>query len=441
MYDYARSDTHFLLYIFDNLRNELLKNSDKATSNGGLIDSVRDLSKGEALQRYERQFYDAKTGSGLFGWYSMLGRSSSHFSREQVAIFRAVHEWRDKTARQQDEGLFHILSNQSIFAIAREMPMRLPDLLGHCHPISAAMRKAAPELVGVIQEARAAAADGPEMKEVVKPRGQAHSQNDTAFASNPPTVNHMPVASRTASISGNPRSNTLAALPISQFWGSTIGVERTAISQSPSFNESGGPCLAIPLPPLTAEVYEKTDADVSSGLAIEPTNAGARAEHQYTKKRKPREDDVFIVKEVGGSKRQKTYEVQDGLEPVLPSDNLDGKPEQMEVHLCDAENDQEAQEKARRKQERRLEKKLRRQQRKEEDLQKTVGNQLGAIANGESEAFDYENAPSVLHAGQERDRGAKVVKGIEPYAKSLNAPKGMRKVQKEGPGRSMTYKS
>ncbi|KAL8673548.1 MAG: hypothetical protein Q9168_002037 [Polycauliona sp. 1 TL-2023] len=447
MYDYARSDTHFLLYIFDNLRNELLAKSDLAIPNGNLIHNVRDLSKGEALQRYERQFYDATTGSGLFGWSNMLGRSSSKFNREQFAVFRAVHEWRDTTARQKDESLFHILSNQSILTIAREMPQRLPDLLGYCHPISTAMRKAAPELLGVIQEARAAGVNGPEMKEAFKPHGHAHLQHGTALSSTPLATNHVPASNRIASVSGNTQSNSLASLRKSQFWGSTIGGGSVENSKPPSLDGSRGPCLAIPLPPLTAELFEKQGSEVSSGQVNAPTDPGARAEHQYTKKRKPREDDVFIVKESNGSKRQRMSEVQDGREPVLASESiisqtgaLDGEVEQTEIPLGEAEVDQEAGERSRLKRERKLEKKKKRQQRKEEELQQTVGDENGRIEKGGSEAFDYEKAPSVLHARQERDGGGKAKKGIDPYAKSLNAPKGMRRVQKEAPGRSITYK-
>ncbi|KAI4264188.1 MAG: hypothetical protein L6R42_000702 [Xanthoria sp. 1 TBL-2021] len=446
MYDYARSDTHFLLYIFDNLRNELLT---KAIPNGSLIDNIRDLSKGEALQRYERQFYDAKTGSGLYGWYSMLGRSSCHLNQEQLAVFRAVHEWRDKLARQKDESLFHILSNQSVFTIAREMPTRLPDLLGYCHPISTAMRAAAPGLIGVIQQAKAAGENGSEMKELMKPRGHGHVQYGTAPAiSTPQAVGHVSAANRTVSTLSNARSNSLATLPISQFWGSTIGGGFKENWKPPGPNGTNGPYLAIPLPPLTAEVFEQQGSDVSSSPINVPMDPGARAEHEYTKKRKPREDDVFIVKEAGGSKRQKMSEMQDGLEPVLASErgpgesnNADGDIEQIEIPLRDPEDDEEAQERARRKRERNLETRLKKQQRKDEELRRNVIDQNGRMEKGEPEVFDYENAPSVLHARQEKDQRGKATKGIDPYAKSLNAPKGMRKVQKEGPGRSITYKS
>ncbi|KAL8735633.1 MAG: hypothetical protein Q9166_000802 [cf. Caloplaca sp. 2 TL-2023] len=448
MYNYARSDTHFLLYIFDSLRNELLSKSNRTNPNGNLIDGVRDLSKGEALQRYERQFYDAKTGSGLNGWCALLGRSPGPFKTEQLAVFQAVHEWRDKVARQKDESLLHILSNQSVFTIAREMPTKLPDLLGYCHPISTATRKSAPELIGIIQKAKAAGAKVPEQKALMKPRGNAYIKYGTAVpASTPLSVNSVLADNRNLPVSDLPRSMSLATMTLSRFWGSTIGTETMNGAKPVGLSSREEPCLALPLPPLTAEVFE-TQGSGEPPIPVEvPSDPGARAEHQYTKKRKPREDDVFIVKETGGSKKQKMSEIQDGLEPIVREDRVlgedptvNGDSGQMEVPQRDAKNDQEAQERARRKRERKSQKSIKSQQRRDEKLRRTTGEQNGGAENEQLEAFDYESAPSLLHVRQEKHRAGKATKGIDPYTKSLNAPKGMRKVQKEGPGRSMTYK-
>ena len=48
MLDYARSDTHFLLYVFDEMRNELI---DKSTQANDLLEQVLNGSKQYALQR------------------------------------------------------------------------------------------------------------------------------------------------------------------------------------------------------------------------------------------------------------------------------------------------------------------------------------------------------------------------------------------------------
>ena len=61
--------------------------------------SVTYLSKEEALQRYERPVYNALTGEGPGGWYDQLSRNSALFCKEQFAVFRAVHQWRDAAER------------------------------------------------------------------------------------------------------------------------------------------------------------------------------------------------------------------------------------------------------------------------------------------------------------------------------------------------------
>lgn len=449
MYDYARSDTHFLLNIFDNLRNELLLKSHQTSPSGSLLNSVRDLSKGEALQRYERQFYDARTGSGFNGWYGLLGRSPGHFNREQLAVFRAVHEWRDKIARQKDESINHVLSHQSVFTLAREMPTELPDLLGCCHPISAVMRKSALELIAVIQKAKAEGSSGPEEKDLMKLPGLTQVRYGAALPANiSPSVNSTSASNRAVSVCGITQNNFLASLPRSCFWGSTISRDSGREGIRAGSKHAEEPCLALPLPPLTAEVFE-VQGPAGSPEPIKTLNdPGTRAEHQYTKKRKPRADDVFIIRETGDSKKQKMSGPQEGPElvavgNVAPSETwpLDGDAEEMKVSLRDAEDDQEAQERAKRKRERKLQKQMEKQRRKDDELKQSAGGGSGRVKDEELEAFDYENAPSVLHARQETGRAGKASKGFDPYIKSLNAPKGMRKAQKEGPGRSMTYKS
>ena len=71
--------------------------------------------------------------------------------------------------------------------------------------------------------------------------------------------------------------------------------------------------------------------------------------------------------------------------------------------------------------------------------------------NGNDEpAFDYANAPSVLHANtpstdKRKDRKGKKEKkkaaNFNPYAKMADVPKGLPPKQKESAGRSKTFTS
>ncbi len=52
LFEYARADTHFLLYIYDNMRNELVEKSDFANSENNKVQDVLEKSKETALKRY-----------------------------------------------------------------------------------------------------------------------------------------------------------------------------------------------------------------------------------------------------------------------------------------------------------------------------------------------------------------------------------------------------
>jgi exosome complex exonuclease RRP6 len=106
---YARSDTHFLLFIFDNLRNLLLMRSDGLES----VEKVLDASSMTSLQVYTREMYDAEEGSGANGWGAFLikfgnqGTVGTEPDRRRSLIV-AVHTWRDRIARELDESPLYV---------------------------------------------------------------------------------------------------------------------------------------------------------------------------------------------------------------------------------------------------------------------------------------------------------------------------------------------
>jgi exosome complex exonuclease RRP6 len=135
MLQYARSDTHFLLYIYDNLRNALLdratsraqsraqspssSNTTRYSSSGNvaheLIKQVLVRSEETALRIYENEFYDAEGGSGSNGWDTlarkwnkgalMAGGLNVGIGALHRAVYKAVHKWRDAVAREDDESI------------------------------------------------------------------------------------------------------------------------------------------------------------------------------------------------------------------------------------------------------------------------------------------------------------------------------------------------
>lgn len=125
MQSYAQSDTHFLLYIYDNLRNALLEQSRPPSpapeSSGSPAPSpdtnpqramrqVLDASAITALSTYEREVYELDPrnpyGPITSGFKRFFG--DLPIESEYGYIYRRLHAWRDATARKEDEGVSYV---------------------------------------------------------------------------------------------------------------------------------------------------------------------------------------------------------------------------------------------------------------------------------------------------------------------------------------------
>ncbi|CAD6585716.1 MAG: exosome nuclease subunit [Alectoria sarmentosa] len=439
MFNYARSDTHFLLYVYDNMRNELIDKSDTSQEVGDLFEDVLKSSKEETLQRYERPFYDTQRGLGPMGWYNMLCRTPALFNREQFAVFRALHQWRDKVARGEDESVHFIMPKHVLYNLAREMPVDMPTLLGCSHPMSKSFKIRKSEIIAVIKKARILGNKGPDMKEFMSTmqpdrfsKANGAEQGDPALASakraTPPqlqrNLKRLPPQSRN-----------------SRFWGSTVpkNMDRGPIAHIPGKS----PCLALPMPRLTAEILEDKKSTANANERSQ-TSSGALAEHQYVKDRKRKAGGVFVVKEAGGPCKRKAtvfYDPPDAIysrpernatdNALKHADEIDTPPN-IENEEQQDQNTRILGEMKEEKRARRLEgKRLKEEFRGDEDAKSQIPR--------EAEPFDYANAPSVLHAQRNSNRTVPG-KEINPYAKSSDAPKGVRKTEKEHGGKSFTFK-
>lgn len=113
MLQYARSDTHFLLYIYDNLRNALLDKSANSQNPTALLDEALARSAETSLKVYTKEPYDAAEGSGMGGWDTLAkkwnkialtaGGPGVGIGATQREVYRSVHWWRERVAREEDE--------------------------------------------------------------------------------------------------------------------------------------------------------------------------------------------------------------------------------------------------------------------------------------------------------------------------------------------------
>ena len=152
---YARSDTHYLLYIYDNVRNELIEASNKVDAEKNYINEALERSRELSLSRHEHPDYNGTTGEGSRGWHNyVLKHSHLAFNGEQFAIFKALWKWRDETARKEDESPNFVLGTTNVTEIARVNP---PDgkALHSLLPLTAPLARARlNDIWSCVQEAK-----------------------------------------------------------------------------------------------------------------------------------------------------------------------------------------------------------------------------------------------------------------------------------------------
>ncbi|KAI9595471.1 ribonuclease H-like domain-containing protein [Syncephalis fuscata] len=175
---YARSDTHYLLYIFDRLHQELMAKSNPETLN--LLHAVLDRSQETALKRYEKEMYDEEHGEGPGGWRTLIAKWNYSLNTVQLAVFRALHAWRDRTARIEDESTRYILPNPMLFSLAQKMPTEAAGVIGCCTPVPPLVRMNATDLAYEIQNARSAA-EQQQAERAAKVRAMIQSTDDTSM--------------------------------------------------------------------------------------------------------------------------------------------------------------------------------------------------------------------------------------------------------------------
>jgi exosome complex exonuclease RRP6 len=431
MFEYARSDTHFLLYVYDNMRNELIQKSDFTVPNHekDKIHDVLSRSKDTALQRYEHPVYDAARGLNPAGWYKMLNRTPALLDKQQFAVFRAVHQWRDEVARQQDDSVNYVMANHNIFSIAKEMPTEKAALFAVAQPTSQTVRLRADEVLSVIVKAKEQGENGPDMITTLK-EIEAHSlgvplnETPTHFAAlkrgltakpttPAPFVPQAPVVKPTTS-----SGPSMIRAKVSQFWGGLFG-GKNQNNQTRPF--SSNISLSVPLPALTAEIFAS-----SAPLTAPPTPQSAATPTAATPSSAlpTPKDRIFTLKE-RGRKRDSDAMSSSGNDKLAT--NAD------EIDITGHED-------------KAVKREAKRQRKEEKRAAKQAAAQDAAEVDLEEEEFDYAAAPSVLDGNKVDARDRKKIKkepktkAFNPFVKGLDTTKGMPRQQKERAGKSMTFR-
>ena len=445
---YARSDTHYLLYIYDNVRNRLLTSSDRSKPETDLITRALDKSREVSLYRHEHPEFNESTGEGSRGWYNyILKHGHMALNAEQFAVFRALWKWRDTAARRADESPNFILGSNNLGQIARVNP---PDMkaLHSLLPVSPPIAKSC--LNEIWDQIRATKAEG----------GPSLLQFLTSQAPDSLKKNGVPQAVKASTswpgidgevdVAIRDRSQLFGNMPISSRWeGSRVSSNRQddyvpfpwqrfveETSNGDALAESPPEATEEPeVTPAAPEVVEEPDQEFTLKRGKKRKAAPAEEDSSSSEESESKDEDVGVAED------EAMQDVEGGvlnLREDQPKKSKNKKARKAEKRAREQEGEAESEQKST-KSERRALKEQRRQEKK--DKKAEGEKQFAAVP------FDYSQAASVMNASRsgggaavEKTKGKKG-KVYDPYAKSVEeGVKGARKAPPIRGERSATFK-
>ncbi|NXH79163.1 EXOSX protein, partial [Hydrobates tethys] len=145
MIQYARDDTHYLLYIYDKVREALWERGNEQPTQ---LQVVWQRSKDICLKKYIKPLFSDES------YLELYRRQKKHLNTQQLAAFRLLFAWRDKMAREEDESTGYVLPNHMLLKIAEELPKEPQGIIACCNPVPPLVRQQINELHLLIQQAR-----------------------------------------------------------------------------------------------------------------------------------------------------------------------------------------------------------------------------------------------------------------------------------------------
>ncbi|XP_066141877.1 exosome complex component 10 homolog [Euwallacea fornicatus] len=160
--NYAREDTHYLIYIYQNMRNELI---DRAHGETNLLKAVIDNSTNLCKKRYFKPTWHENIHLEFYN------RCSRNFDNRQLFALKEIYKWRDQIARVEDESFSYVLPNNMLLEIAERLPKEMQGILACCSPVPPLVRVNLLEIHKIILKALEKPFEQPILKENNRARG------------------------------------------------------------------------------------------------------------------------------------------------------------------------------------------------------------------------------------------------------------------------------
>jgi exosome complex exonuclease RRP6 len=419
-------------------------------------------SKETSLRRYETSAYDAENGQGPFGWLNMLIRQSSgKLSKEQFSVFRAIHQWRDTLARDEDESPLFIMGNATLFDITRRLPPDPKALHSLIDAKSYLARRNVSNLFGIITKAIANGANGPSVAEFLR--------------SNAPNSMGVGEVVRTIFPQRAKEGNDIKDLVshTSKLWGDVPVSSRW----DPPHNASTPKMVAFELPWVQflqsakfadGTYQDRNEAMTTSEIIAVQSSDAVKTETQTSDpvlenseftlragiKRKAPENDL-------SSESEAESDAEAAAADPAKMQLEDSNTGEEEISLLESEDEKKS--RKARKAEKRAQRRARKEEEKAERKNRKIAEKLAkkqaqsqgssdsAAVKGEDdesddEPFDYTKAKSVLNANKNNMENSSGSKGppkkarFNQFSMANDGPKPARRLHGEKVGKSATFK-
>ena len=149
MLHYAREDTHYLLYIYDRMKTDLIARANGTTD---LVREVLDRTRRICEKPYAPPAPPTRDDARRL----VLNPKVGPMDDDQVELVWQLCRWRDEVARIEDESTRFVLPNYMIVKIAEMRPSSIPLLLACCSPVPPLVRTRAVDILGIVKRCCAA---------------------------------------------------------------------------------------------------------------------------------------------------------------------------------------------------------------------------------------------------------------------------------------------
>lgn len=438
---YARSDTHYLLHIYDQVRNDLVSCSNRSVPEQDLIGRALQKSRELSLSRHVHAGYNEETGDGPRGWYSyVLKHSHLAYTAAQFSMFRAIWKWRDDTAREEDESPNFVLGTNQLADLCRSSP---PDAkaLHSLMPLTAPLARSRINTIWErIQEA--SQNPGPSLLQFFS---NIAPETATRNGLHKPSrdLTKLPELGSEIAYRSLPRSRLFGDIPISSRWDASRGVNNALEDEVPFPWQKFVASVQV-----GAEVEEDTSTVAEPDIPLPPPPAPVVEDEEFTLKRGTKRKSESAPDEDSDTSDESDSDADEEgdnqMEPAPTPTPADGIIEIEEDKALSKKQRKAAKKQAtldvrQQRREAKQAKKLQRQA--ERDRQKPASTTAyNAVP------FDYSTATSVMNAKRNDAQKVSIAKpekkAFDPYSKIGDEPlKGARKAPPIRGERSATFKN